>query len=496
MISGDLEMMEGLFFGGNEFVVPDVDFTLDGFDFFMRTEGAFSNDVELAVYDENDEVLLSGTLEFDTAPSGGWYFVTINEPVLIPAGEPFFIEIGASSEIGFPAGIDSDAQVPGNSLYRSETSDYRNLTEDVGSGFENGAFLVRANGTLGEPENEPPILDAFISTGEAEVGEAITYDATASSDPDGEIVSYLWEFGDGSTRTDVAGTYAYATAGTYTVSVTITDDRGATAEGSTTIEIVDVANQPPVAVIAASATDAEVNEAITFDGSQSTDADGNIVSYQWNFGDGVEGINAVETYAYSAPGIYSVTLNVTDDDDATGQTAIQVNVFSAQQRLIVTPLTGKVEAGATVTLDVMYETAGLPEDTYEGSITVSSGVGTVVVPVTVLVSRSVDIEKEAVPVVSDIRLAPNYPNPFAEATTIRYELPADAQISLNIFDVSGRRVRALEQGVKAPGFHEVSWDALDDGGNAVVSGLYFYRLTVLEHGGAPLSQTGTMTLVR
>ncbi|MBX2820407.1 MAG: PKD domain-containing protein [Rhodothermaceae bacterium] len=485
----------GLFWG-NEFVVPEADFTLDGFDFFMRTEEALSNNVELTVYDENDDVLLAGTIDFATAPFGDWFFVTVNEPVLIPAGEPFFIEIGASSEIEFPAGIDSDAQVTGNSLYRNESSDYRNLTEDVDSGFEEGAFLVRANGTLGEPENEPPVLDAFISTGEAEVGEAVTYDATASSDPDGEIVSYLWDFGDGSTRTDAVGTYAYAAAGTYTVSVTITDDRGATAEGSTTIEIVDVANQPPVAVIAASVTEADINEAITFDGSQSADADGNIVAYQWNFGDGVEGINEVETYAYSAPGIYSVTLNVTDNDGATGQTAIQVNVFSTQQRLTVTPLTGKVEAGATVTLDVMYDTAGLPEDTYEGSITVSSGVGTVIVPVTVLVSRSVDIEKEGVPPVSEVRLAPNYPNPFAGTTQIRYELPADAQVSLNVFDVSGRRVRALEQGTKAPGLHEVSWDALDDGGNAVVSGLYFYRLTVLEQGGTQFSQTGTMTLVR
>ena len=485
----------GLFWG-NEFTVEGADFLLEGFDFFMRTEEALSNTVALAVYDESGETLLSGNLDLETSPDGGWYGITVNNPIVIPAGEPFFIEIGASSEITFPAGIDNDAQVPGNSYFRSESSEYTNLAETEGSGFEQGAFLVRANGTIGEPENEPPVLSGVISTTIAEVGESITYDASASSDPDGEIVSYLWDFGDGSVSTDVAGEYAYTQSGMYTIVATVTDDRGATDQGSIDVEIVNAANQAPVAVIDVSSDNVEVDEAIIFDGSQSFDNDGDIVSYLWNFGDGVEGINQTESYSYSIPGSYSVTLNVTDEDGATGQTAIQVNVFSTQERLTVSPLTGKIEPGNTVSLDIAFDTGGLPEDTYQGEVTISSGVGTVVVPVNVFISRTVSAERDIVPVISEVQLKPNYPNPFTANTRIQYDLPNDASVRLNIYDVRGRRVRVLDSGTKAAGSHEIIWDTLDDAGKAVGSGLYFYQLMVHGRTGYQSNQTGSMTLVR
>ena len=485
----------GLFWG-NAFLVEEADFQLDGFQFYMRTESALTNELSLAVIDGEGNALESGTLTFNTAPNGDWFAVTIDPPQLIPQGEPFFIEIGASSEIEFPAGVDIDAMVPGNSFFASLGEQYINLNEAGNATFQQGAFLVRATGTIGEAENEPPMIDAALSTFNAEVGEPISYDASASTDSDGQIVSYLWDFGDGSTSTTVSGTYAYSAAGTYTITATVTDDQGATDQATGEVEIVDSANQAPVAVINASTTNAEVGESITFDGSQSSDPDGEIVAYLWNFGDGVEGINETETYAYSAPGLYSVTLSVTDENGAVGQTTTPVNVFSAQERLVVAPLTGKIEPGETVSLDVSYDTGGLPEDTYQGEITVTSGVGTVVVPVNVFVSQSVDVEKELLPAVTAIQLSPNYPNPFTASTTIQYELPNEAYVSLNIFDVSGRRVRGLEQGSKASGRYEVLWDALDDGGKTVVSGLYFYQLTVQEPSGAQSNHTGTMTLIR
>ncbi len=74
-------------------------------------------------------------------------------------------------------------------------------------------------------------------------------------------------------------------------------------------------------------------------------------------------------------------------------------------------------------------------------------------------------------------LAQNYPNPFNPGTTISYDLPGPARVSLKIYDVSGRLVRVLEDAVAEPaGHHQVGWEGRDRFGRAVAAGVYFYRL--------------------
>jgi len=77
------------------------------------------------------------------------------------------------------------------------------------------------------------------------------------------------------------------------------------------------------------------------------------------------------------------------------------------------------------------------------------------------------------------QLAGNYPNPFNPTTTIRYQLTVAATVTLNVYDVSGRRVRTLIAGKRqAEGLHEVRWLGRDDQSKASPSGVYFYRLMV------------------
>ena len=70
----------------------------------------------------------------------------------------------------------------------------------------------------------------------------------------------------------------------------------------------------------------------------------------------------------------------------------------------------------------------------------------------------------------------NYPNPFNPATSIRYEITKASSVVLQVYDVLGREVRVLVNGVKPAGLHEVKWDGLNEAGLPVASGLYLYRI--------------------
>jgi PKD repeat protein len=140
------------------------------------------------------------------------------------------------------------------------------------------------------------------------------FDGTGSTDGDGEIVSYSWTFGDGGTATGPTANHAYAAAGTYTVTLTVVDDRGGSDDHQIDVIVDDPPNIPPTAVLGAECA----LLTCSFDGSDSDDPDGTIESYAWDFGDGTTGSGATPDHEYAEPGVYHVTLTVTDDDDATG----------------------------------------------------------------------------------------------------------------------------------------------------------------------------------
>ncbi len=180
--------------------------------------------------------------------------------------------------------------------------------------------------------NLPPAADAN-GPYSAVLGSPVVFDGTGSSDPDGTIASYDWDYGDGSPVAVNAGatpSHTYAAVGSYIVTLTVTDDLGASDTATTTAVI--AANVAPTADPNGPYSQV-LGLPILFDGTGSSDIDGTIASYDWDYGDGSPvAVNAGPTpsYTYAAAGTYTVTLTVTDDlgamHSATTTAVIAANV--------------------------------------------------------------------------------------------------------------------------------------------------------------------------
>jgi PKD repeat protein/subtilisin family serine protease len=177
-------------------------------------------------------------------------------------------------------------------------------------------FAVVVTGDVAPP-NQPPVAAFTFTTN----GLTANFDASTSTDSDGTIVSYAWNFGDGTTGSGKITSHTYAVGNTYNVVLTVTDDDGAT---DTETKPVTVAppNQPPVAAFSFTTSGLTAN----FDASASSDTDGTIVSYGWSFGDMTTGSGKTTSHTYAAGGTYTVVLTVTDDDGATDTESKPVTV--------------------------------------------------------------------------------------------------------------------------------------------------------------------------
>jgi poly(hydroxyalkanoate) depolymerase family esterase len=178
--------------------------------------------------------------------------------------------------------------------------------------------------------NDEPTADIVTSDDIADVGQTVDFDGSGSSDPDGTIDSYEWDFGDGSTATGETASHAYDSTGNYDVTLTVTDDQGATGTATVTVQVCD-GNCPPKADIVASSTSVTTEDTVDFDAGGSSDADGSIDSYEWDFqSDGtVDATGETASHTYSSTGTYTATVTVTDDDGATDSASVEITVESA-----------------------------------------------------------------------------------------------------------------------------------------------------------------------
>lgn len=257
--------------------------------------------------------------------SSSWSETTLtwNNAPVPNFGLPASGQTGAVTSGSYSAVADVTSAITGSGTYtlvaKTTSSTQWSCTSKENTGNHPAQLVV----TSQPAANQPPV--ASFTNPPSCTNLMCNFDGSGSSDPDGTIASYDWNFGDGSTHgTGATPSHTYAANGTYTVTLTVTDNGGATNAVSHNVTV--AANVAPTASFTSSCT----NLACTFNGSGSSDPDGSISSYDWNWGDGTtHGTGVTPSHTYAAAGTYPVTLTVTDNQGATGAVSNNVTVTAA-----------------------------------------------------------------------------------------------------------------------------------------------------------------------
>ena len=200
----------------------------------------------------------------------------------------------------------------------------------------------------------------------------------------------------------------------------------------------------------------------------------------------------------------SLRVQASDDDASARQRSLVRSLRAAEAEGQSYDLTLRAEAGTTIRLTVdgaqsvatdevrlVNRATGTTHD-LRGESSIELTPESDVTPLTVLAGSEAFVESEQSKLVPDrLMLQPNYPNPFRQQTTLEYTLPEAGEVTLEVYDILGRRVRVLVSERQQPGVHRVQWDGRNSAGQPVASGLYIGRLAVDGQ-----SKTRKMTLVR
>jgi len=193
-------------------------------------------------------------------------------------------------------------------------------------------FLVGCNGNGGSTPpitlNQSPTASFTADPTSGVAPLEVSFNGSSSSDSDGNITSYTWDFKDGDTGTGQTINHTFSSIGSYNVELTVIDNKGAIDSVTKSITVTDpiVSNQSPTASFTANPTSGVAPLEISFDASSSSDSDGSIISYQWDFKDGATGSGQTINHTFSSTGSYNVRLTITDNEGATDSTTKTITV--------------------------------------------------------------------------------------------------------------------------------------------------------------------------
>ena len=201
---------------------------------------------------------------------------------------------------------------------------------DTEGNCDSDSCMITVTAAIGTPPSAN--FTATRTSGQAPL--AVSFNGSSSSDSDGSITSYAWSFGDGGSSSGVTANHTYSSAGVYTAQLTVTDNDGATDTATRTIQVSATpgANNPPIASFTASPTSGQAPLTVSFDASSSSDPDGSISRYNWDFADGrseMPGVTVSRTFNRVEGGYYNVKLTVTDNDGASDTATKMITVTAS-----------------------------------------------------------------------------------------------------------------------------------------------------------------------
>ncbi|MCO6450616.1 MAG: PKD domain-containing protein [Caldilineales bacterium] len=228
------------------------------------------------------------------------------------------------------------------------------LTVTDRNGLSNTARTqIQALAATATPQPQPP--NAVIQApAQARVGEPVVFNGNGSTGVN-PIVSYSWDFGDRTQGSGMTVEHVYSKSGVYQVTLTVTDNTGLTSTAKSQINIADAPSVPPDASIQGPAN-ATAGQDVTFSAEASQPGSSPIASYAWDFGNGDKQQGqrlSTATTRYSAPGKYSVSVVVTDQNgqsDSAVQSiqidaSLESTLWTLTQTLAATTITAEFERG-------------------------------------------------------------------------------------------------------------------------------------------------------
>jgi PKD repeat protein len=198
------------------------------------------------------------------------------------------------------------------------------------------------NAQVPRPDNDiPPMARFSDDRGTVQVPGSVSFDASASDDPDGVITAYDWDFGDGTSGNGPTVSHSYTRPGAYMVRLTVHDDAGGAATTSLVVNALAPAPQPPAALFS-SASRAKSRTRIAFDATASHVAGAVITQYTWRFGDGTSTSGPLVAHSFARPGTYSVRLTVTSNGGLSGTLTRTIRILNRppSAKLTVAPIRG------------------------------------------------------------------------------------------------------------------------------------------------------------
>jgi len=189
---------------------------------------------------------------------------------------------------------------------------------------ENGELFHRLTIDLSVNGNSQPWADFSYSPANPVSYETIEF-LDGSYDADGQIVSYLWDFGDGYSSTEKNPSFTFQEPGYHEVRLTVTDDDGLT---DTIVKDIFVGSSPPVVNFTFTPSSPSVGETVHF--TDLSEDDVGVVAWEWFFGEGGVSTERNPSYTFKKPGRYSVTLYVTDVDGMSSSKGIYLDVMAGE----------------------------------------------------------------------------------------------------------------------------------------------------------------------